>query len=92
MSNASMVAIVLGLTLLGCRSPGPEERAGDPDDQTLLILRIDRALPWIDIARVMTDEPDEPDLSRHAAALRKRFERLKQRIRDQRASARPTMR
>ena len=33
MSHASMVAIVLGLTLLGCRSPGPEERAGDPDDQ-----------------------------------------------------------
>ena len=49
----------------------------DPDDQTLLILRIDRKLAWKDIARVF--EPDAPTpaaLDRRAAALRKRLERL----------------
>jgi len=52
----------------------------DPDDQTLLILRLNRGLAWRDIARVMSPEDVEPDraaLDRLAAALRKRFERLK---------------
>lgn len=47
------------------------EGLGD-DDQTLLILRVDRDLPWRDVAQVM----DEPE-----AALRKRFERVKARLR-----------
>lgn len=54
----------------------------DPDDRTLLILRIDRKLSWQDIARVMSDETlAEADLVRIAATLRKRFERVKDRLR-----------
>ena len=44
-----------------------------PEDQAILILRIDRRLPWLDVARALADEDDEPD----AAELRKRFERIK---------------
>lgn len=52
----------------------------EPDDQTLLILRINRGLPWRDIARVLADDDGataDADLDKRAAALRKRFERLK---------------
>jgi RNA polymerase sigma-70 factor, ECF subfamily len=49
----------------------------DPEERTLLILRVDRALPWRDVAHVLADEgvsaPSE-------AALRKRFERLKEKL------------
>lgn len=44
----------------------------DPAEQSLLVLRIDRDLPWEDIATIMGAEP---------AALRQRFARLKQKIR-----------
>lgn len=50
----------------------------DPEDQTLLILRIDRDLSWAEVAAVF----GEPE-----ATLRKRFERLKERLRKE-ASAR----
>lgn len=56
----------------------------DPDDQTILVLRVDRDLAWRDIARVMADEGDElpePELVRRAATLRKRFERIKDELR-----------
>jgi RNA polymerase sigma-70 factor (ECF subfamily) len=43
-----------------------------PEEQTLLVLRIDRDLPWRDVAEVM--DSDE-------AALRKRFERVKDKLR-----------
>lgn len=50
----------------------------DPDDQTLLILRIDRNLAWRELAQVMSGgEPDADGLKREAARLRKRFERVK---------------
>lgn len=52
----------------------------DPEDQTLLILRINRQLPWRDIARIMSDGDDD-EVDRRAAALRKRFERLKEELR-----------
>jgi RNA polymerase sigma-70 factor (ECF subfamily) len=45
----------------------------DPDDQTLLILRVDRGFTWPEIAEIIGDG--------NAAALRKRFERIKDRIR-----------
>ena len=46
-----------------------------PDDQTLLILRVDRGLSWKEIAEVLAEtEVAPPD----PAALRKRYERLKQ--------------
>lgn len=55
-----------------------------PDDQTLLILRIDRGMAWLDIARVLAG-PEPPigtdDLRGRSAKLRKRFERLKERLR-----------
>jgi RNA polymerase sigma-70 factor (ECF subfamily) len=46
-------------------------------DQTLLILRIDRELSWEEIARVLST-PQEPLT---LDALRKRFERIKTRLR-----------
>ncbi len=55
-----------------------------PDEQTILVLRIDRDLPWRDIARIVTDEGEpltEADLVRRAAALRKRFESIKHDLR-----------
>lgn len=55
-----------------------------PDDQALLILRIDRKLEWRDVALAMADEDDPPagaELTRRAATLRKRFERIKDDLR-----------
>jgi RNA polymerase sigma-70 factor (ECF subfamily) len=55
----------------------------DPDDRALLILRVDRALPWQDIARVtLGDEAvDEVGQEREVARLTKRFQLLKEEIR-----------
>ena len=64
----------------------------DPRDHELLTLRLDRKLSWLEIAQVLAEgaaaggEPDDaapPDraaLTREAAALRKRFERLKDKL------------
>ncbi len=52
-------------------------RSLSPEDQTLLILRVNRELSWKEVAQVLhtQDVPvDEP-------ALRKRFERIKARLR-----------
>jgi RNA polymerase sigma-70 factor (ECF subfamily) len=46
------------------------------EEQTLLVLRIDQGLAWEEIAQVVATEGAEPD----AAMLRKRFERLKERL------------
>lgn len=62
------------------------------DEQTLLILRIDRRLAWDEIAQIFAEEGDELDdaeLRRRAAALRKRFERLKARLGAQLRARRP---
>jgi RNA polymerase sigma-70 factor, ECF subfamily len=48
-----------------------------PDEQTLLILRVDRGLSWKEIANVFAEAEEEPP---DPAALRKRFERLKERL------------
>jgi len=52
-------------------------RALAEDEQTLLILRVDRGLSWSEVAEVLAGEdgarPEE-------AALRKRFERLKEKL------------
>lgn len=53
----------------------------DPEDHMLLGLRIDRKLPWNDIAKVLANSDDEPS-AREVAALRKRFERLKVKLRE----------
>jgi RNA polymerase sigma-70 factor, ECF subfamily len=54
-----------------------------PDEQILLTLRVDRELEWRDIARVLADgeAQDAAELARAAAGLRKRFERLKEKLR-----------
>ena len=55
----------------------------EPDDRTLLILRVDRNTTWEEIARVLLDEDGEPEdaeIRRRSAALRKRFERIKARL------------
>ncbi len=54
----------------------------DPDEQTLLTLRIDRRMAWSDVALVLLGEEAEADPSRAAATVRKRFDRLKKRLRD----------
>lgn len=48
----------------------------EPDEQTLLFLRVDQQLPWADVASVMAAQGEPVD----AAALRKRFERTKERL------------
>jgi RNA polymerase sigma-70 factor (ECF subfamily) len=64
----------------------------DPDDQALLILRIDRGLDWGDVALALSDEevgavtPDA--VARRAAAMRKRFERIKKQLRERSAGTR----
>ena len=50
----------------------------DPTDQTLLFLRVDQGLSWNEVAEVMSEE-GEPVAP---AALRKRFERAKERLRE----------
>jgi RNA polymerase sigma-70 factor, ECF subfamily len=52
----------------------------DPEDHMILGLRLDRDLSWNEIATVLGSEPEER--ARDAARLRKRFERLKERLRE----------
>lgn len=49
-----------------------------PEDRTLLTLRLDRELEWDEVAVVLSAEGAPVG----AAALRKRFERLKERLRE----------
>jgi RNA polymerase sigma-70 factor (ECF subfamily) len=61
----------------------------DETERTLLVLRVDRAMNWNDVARVMASEEDddsEEEVARAAARLRKRFQSVKDTIR-QRAVA-----
>ncbi|HEY8072463.1 MAG TPA: sigma-70 family RNA polymerase sigma factor [Labilithrix sp.] len=56
------------------------------DDRMLLVLRVDRALAWGDLARVLHDEEgtaplDDAALTREIARLRKRFQLIKDRLR-----------
>jgi RNA polymerase sigma-70 factor (ECF subfamily) len=53
------------------------------DDQTLIMLRVDRELAWNDLARVLHDgegELDDDALKREAARLRKRFQLVKDKL------------
>ena len=57
----------------------------EPDDQMLLVLRVDRGMEFRDIAVALAeaDAPlDAETLEREAARLRKRFERVKERLRE----------
>ncbi len=55
----------------------------EPDEQSLLILRVDRNMSWGSIAEVLADPDDERSTAQRSAALRKRFERLKERLRQE---------
>jgi RNA polymerase sigma-70 factor, ECF subfamily len=53
------------------------------EDRMLLILRVDRNLPWDEIALAFADTPEafsEEDRKREAARLRKRFQLVKERL------------
>lgn len=53
------------------------------DDRELLVLRVDRGLAWEDIAAALElPVGSDTERKRATAALRKRFERLKERIRE----------
>jgi RNA polymerase sigma-70 factor, ECF subfamily len=56
------------------------------EDQELLILRIDRQLGWNELAQVMAPADAEPlageALKREAARLRKRFQTIKEKLRE----------
>lgn len=56
----------------------------EPDDRTILILRVERQLPWREIAAIMADaELDAEALRKREQLLRKKFEGIKRRLRAQ---------
>jgi len=62
----------------------------DPDDQWLLVLRVTRKMSWRDIARVLgpeTADASEAVIARETARLRKRYQKVKQVIRDRARAA-----
>lgn len=53
----------------------------DPEEHELILLRLDRNLAWRDIAQIFGDgKLSDAELTTQAAALRKRFERAKERL------------
>ncbi|HEY5933382.1 MAG TPA: sigma-70 family RNA polymerase sigma factor [Kofleriaceae bacterium] len=50
----------------------------EPEEQTLLFLRVDQKLPWQDVAAIVAEQGEPIEV----ATLRKRFERAKQRLRE----------
>ncbi len=55
----------------------------DPLDHEILVLRLDRAMSWKDIARALGETGDsDATVEQRAAAYRKRFERAKAQLRD----------
>ena len=56
-----------------------------PDEQSLLVLRVDRGLSWEEVSRVLHDdsEADDASIRRHAVNLRQRFRQLTERLRKQ---------
>lgn len=88
LSDAPDLAALVHSTTAAHRATRNKDRlralreALEPEDRTLLVLRVDRELPWRDIAEILAGGADDPDqLTRDAARLRKRFERVKQQLR-----------
>jgi RNA polymerase sigma-70 factor (ECF subfamily) len=54
----------------------------DEDARAILVLRIDRAMSWNDVARVVEGELAEAAVPAAAARMRQRFQTIKQIIRD----------
>jgi RNA polymerase sigma-70 factor, ECF subfamily len=64
------------------RALAAAREALDDDDRLLLVLRVNRAMQWPEIVRIMADQPLERDeVLRRAVGLRKRFLRIKERLR-----------
>ena len=61
----------------------------DPDDRSLLVLRVDRDLPWDDCARITLEDDAANDaaIAREAARLRKRFQLVKDDLRERAKAA-----
>lgn len=57
-----------------------------PEEQTLLVLRVDRNLPWREVATVLSGDGSDVD----EAAARKRFERLKEKLKKLLAARTPS--
>ena len=51
----------------------------EPEEQALLVLRVDRELEWEEIAEILAEEGEPVS----APTLRKRFERLKEKLAEQ---------
>ncbi len=54
-----------------------------PEDQMLLVLRVDRKLAWLDLARILRDDAkpaSAEELNRESAKLRKRFQVIKEKL------------
>jgi RNA polymerase sigma-70 factor (ECF subfamily) len=69
------------------RSRFAELRASLPEeDQTLLMLRVDRKLPWNDLVEVLAEEREAPlspeAIRKESARLRKRFQVLKEKLQE----------
>jgi RNA polymerase sigma-70 factor (ECF subfamily) len=59
-------------------------------DRMLLVLRVDRAMSWKDVARVLAeidDDDSDEAVSRRAARLRKRWQSVKESIRERAIAA-----
>jgi RNA polymerase sigma-70 factor (ECF subfamily) len=54
----------------------------EPDEQQLLMLRVDRDLEWREIAEILDDDDDPKALARASARLRQQFQTLKERLRE----------
>jgi RNA polymerase sigma-70 factor, ECF subfamily len=55
------------------------------DERALLILRVDRGLPWNDVAQALSESAEplsDAAVAREAGKLRKRFHDVKERLRD----------
>jgi RNA polymerase sigma-70 factor (ECF subfamily) len=61
----------------------------DDEERMLLVLRVDRGMSWNDVARVMSDDDaaSEAEIARSAARLRKRFQSVKETIRERAIAA-----
>jgi RNA polymerase sigma-70 factor, ECF subfamily len=90
-SGLSEVAAEVRSRTLSYLRTEPRSRIGalrdslPPDDRALLVLRIDRQLAWIDLARVLHEAEgplDADALKREGARLRKRFQLVKDRLRE----------
>ncbi len=56
----------------------------EPDDRTLLILRVDRSMAWREIAEVLCGhDADADEVRKTSARIRKQFERIKTKLRAQ---------